>query len=123
MSYIGGVGTLLTAAEVATILSLTNLVVSPSGQAINKTTATGFGNTAAGGSGVWTQSEKLTLAGDGKTFVLANAPTSVIYLLGGHQPQVYSIDFTGAINGVNKTFAYVTAQDASVLNDQYATYL
>ena len=103
-------------------MSLTNLVVSPVGEAINKTGATTFSNTAAGG-GTWYQSEQVTLAGDDKTFTLAHAPTSVIYLLGGHQPQIYSVDFTGTINGTNKTFAYINAQDASIISDQYATYL
>lgn len=122
MSNISNAGTLLTTAEIAVVLSLTNLLVSPSGQAVVKTGTTTFGNAASGSGGTWTQSEKLTLAADNKTFVLAGAPSSVIYLLGGHQPQIYGVDFTGTINGVNKTFVYGTAQDASVTADQYATY-
>lgn len=121
MSNISNVGTLLTTAEKAVIVSLTNLVVSPSGQAVGKTGTTTFGNVASGG-GTWTQSEHITLAADNKTFTLATAPSSVIYLLGGHQPQIHGVDFTGTIDGSNKTFVYATAQDASVTSDQYATY-
>lgn len=117
-------GTALTSQEVAAIVSLTNLVVTPGGEAIVKTSTSPntFSNASTGG-GTWHQSEVVTLAGDSKTFTLANAPTSVIYLLGGHQPQIYGIDFTGTIDGSNKTFAYVTAVDSSLLTDQYATYL
>lgn len=122
MSYIAGGGTPLTSAEVAVILALTNLVVTPAGQAIAKTGSTAFGNVTAG-TATWYQSEAVTIsAADSKTFTLLHAPTSVIYLLGGHQPQVYGIDFTGTIDGVNKTFAYTTAVDVSILSDQYATY-
>lgn len=118
-------GTALTSQEVATISSLTSLVVTPGGEAIAKTSTSPntFGNVTPGSDATWHQSEAITLEGDAKTFVLAFAPTSVIYLLGGHQPQIYSVDFTGTINGVNQTFAYVTAVDPSIQADQYATYL
>jgi len=75
-----------------------------------------------GGSTTWYQGEQLTLAGDNKTFTLKNAPTSVLFVWGGHQPQIYGVDFTGTINGSNKTFVYTNAQDPSILSDQYATY-
>ncbi len=122
MSYISSGGTPLTTAEINTILSLTNLVVTPAGQAISKTGSTSFGNVTAG-SATWHQSEVVTVSpADHRTFTLAFAPSSVIYLLGGHQPQVYGIDFTGTIDGSNKTFVYASAVDPSLLTDQYATY-
>lgn len=126
MSYINSPGTALTSAEVDVIVSLTNLAVTPGGDAITKSSVSPntFVNTAVSGSGgTWYTNEALTLDGDKKTFHLAHAPASTIFLLGGHQPQIYGVDFTGTINGINKDFAYATAQDTSVLNDQYATYL
>lgn len=125
MSYITAVpGTPLTSAEVAIIESLTALLVTPSGQALTKATSTTFANAAIGSStSTWKQSEVVTLLGDRRTFTLGSAPTAVIYLLGGHQPQIYGIDFTGTINGVNKTFVYVSQVDPSIIADQYATYL
>lgn len=123
MSHIDTPGTQLTSAEIETIVSLTNLVVTPGSQAVVKTATSPNTFSNASSSGTWYQSEAVTLGGDNKTFTLAHAPTSVIYLLGGHQPQIYSIDFTGTIDGVNKTFAYATAVDASLISDQYATYL
>ncbi len=123
MSYISSPpGTALTTAEIAVIVSLTNLVVSPAGQAVKKTSTTDFSNASTGAAPTWYQSEVLILQADRRTFVLQNAPTATVFLLGGHQPQVYGIDFTGTINGVNKTFIYAAQQDASILTDQYATY-
>src|SRR5665213_2134392 len=122
MSYISSPGTSLTSSELATVVSLTNLLVTPGGEAVVKVTGTTFGNASSGG-GTWYQSEAVTLGGDSKTFTLAHAPTSVIYLLGGHQPQIYGVDFTGTINGSNATFVYATAVDPSIATDQYATYL
>lgn len=121
MSYIDSIGTQLTSSELAVIVSLTSLGITPTNQAVNKITSTTFGNAAVGASS-WTVSEQITLAGDRKTFTLLNAPSAVIYLFGGHQPQIWGVDFTGTINGSNKTFVYVAAQDPSLLTDQYATY-
>lgn len=126
MSSIFSPGTSLTSAEIDVIVSLTNLAVTPGGDAITKssTSPNTFTNTAVSGSGgTWYTNEAVTLGGDKKTFTLLHAPTSTIFLLGGHQPQIYGVDFTGTINGINATFAYVVAQDNSVLSDQYATYL
>ena len=124
MSYISGTGTVLTSTEVAVIVSLTNMLVTPGGSAIVKNTSTTFGNASVGGGGgTWYNSEQVTLAGDKKTFTLAHPPTSVVYLLGGHQPQIWGVDFTGTINGVNTTFVYGTAVDPSITSDQYATYM
>lgn len=123
MSYIGD-GLQLTSKEVLTVQNLHALAVGGAGQAIVKTGAETFTNvTAGGGTTAWTGPEHLTLAGDSKTFILAVAPTAVITLYGGHQPQIYGVDFTGTIDGVNKTFAYVSAVDASIISDQYAIYL
>lgn len=125
MSYINTPGTQLTSAEIDTIVSLTNLAVTPGGDAITKSSISPntFGNSAVTGSGTWYTNEAVTLGVDNKTFTLLHAPTSTIFLLGGHQPQVYGVDFTGIINGINATFAYATAQDPSITSDQYATYL
>lgn len=127
MSYISSPpGTPLTSQEVAAIVSLTNLVVTPGGDAITKTSVSPntFANTSVSGSGgTWYTNEPITLAGDNKTFTLLHAPTSTIFVLGGHQPQVYGVDFTGTINGSNATFAYASAVDPSIISDQYATYL
>ncbi len=124
MSYINSPGTPLTSAEVDVIVSLTNLAVTPGGSALTKSSISPntFANTATGG-GTWFINELVTIGGDSKTFTLAHAPASTIFLTGGHQPQIYGVDFTGTINGVNKTFAYASAVDASILTDQYATYL
>lgn len=125
MSYITSPGTSLTSAELATVVSLTNLLVTPGGDAITKTSVSPntFANSAVSAGGTWYTNEAVTLGGDNKTFTLAHPPTSTIFLLGGHQPQVYGVDFTGTINGSNATFVYVTAQDPSITSDQYATYL
>lgn len=121
MSQILGSGTVLTTNEVAVIVSLTNLLVTPGGEGVTKNTTTTFTNTSLG-AGTWYNSEALTIQGDSKTFTLLHAPATTVYLLGGHQPQVYGVDFTGAINGVNTTFKYVNAVDPSIISDQYATY-
>lgn len=125
MSYYNNPGTQLTQAEIDTIVSLTNLVVTPGGNAVTKTSLSPntFANASIGGAGTWYTNEVVTLGGDSKTFTLAHAPVSTIFLLGGHQAQIYGVDFTGTIDGINKTFAYVTAVDSSLLSDQYATYL
>lgn len=126
MSYISAPGTSLTSAEIAAIVSLTNLAVTPGGDAITKSSIspnTFINSSVSGSGGTWYTNEAVTIGGDSKTFTLAHAPTSTIFLLGGHQPQVYGIDFTGSINGTNATFVYTTAVDPSIITDQYATYL
>lgn len=76
----------------------------------------------APGTATWYRGEKITLAGDSKTFTLTNAPTSVVNLTLDRQLQLAAVDYTGTIDGVNKTFAFVTAVDASLQDIIYADY-
>jgi hypothetical protein len=108
----------LVANNVTTINFTSNLTVTANADGSVTVSASGGG----GGGATWYQAEQITLAGDNKTFTLAHAPTAVIFLTSGHQPQLYGVDYTGTINGTNKTFVYTNPQDPSVLNDQYATY-
>lgn len=70
----------------------------------------------------WTLGEQITLAGDNKTFTLANAPTSILNLTVDRQPQIKGLDYTGTINGVNKTFVFTLSVDASLQTLIYADY-
>lgn len=77
---------------------------------------------SGGGSSTWYVGEHVTLAGDGKTLTLLHAPTSVISLTVDRQPQINGLDYTGTIDGTNKTFAFGTAIDPSLLTLIYADY-
>lgn len=81
------------------------------------------GGSSSTSSGTWYLGEHITLAGDNETFVLAHAPTSVVNLYLDRQVQIYSLDFTGTIDGSNKTFAFTSPVDASLLGEVYADYL
>lgn len=82
-------------------------------------------NSTGAAPATWHNSEQITLQGDGKTFALANAPTAVIFLYVDRQPQIYVLDYTGNINGTNKTFVFTTlgTPDPSLASQIYATYL
>lgn len=116
-------GNELTSNEIAMIEALAALSTSGAAQAIQKTGPTSFANVnLSGGAAIW-KYEPITLDGDNKTFHLAQAPASMVFYYSGHQPQLYGLDFTGTINGSNKDFVLGSAQDSSLLSDQYAIYI
>ena len=80
------------------------------------------GASSGGSSGGAWYVEKVTLAGDNKTFTLSHSPTSVIFLYSNNQPQIYGTDYTGAINSSNATYVYTVPIDPSLINYQYASY-
>lgn len=92
------------------------------------TTLTGDGSfnnplhAIGGGSSTWYNGEQITLAGDNKTFTLAHAPSSTIFPFVDRQPQIYNLDFTGTINGINKTFVFTVAIPSSLLLLVYSNY-
>lgn len=80
-------------------------------------------SSTGGSGGTWTRGEKITLQGDNRTFTLTNAPSSVINLTVDRQLQLPVVDYTGTINGTNKTFVFVTAiTDSSLQALIYADY-
>jgi hypothetical protein len=77
-------------------------------------------STGGGGGATWYLGEQITLGEDNRTFTLNHAPTAKIELLLDRQPQIYGVDFTGDIDGDNKTFAFTS--DAPEGLAVYANY-
>ncbi len=76
----------------------------------------------SGGTPTWYRGEQLTIAGDNVTITLAHAPTAVLHLSVDRQPQITGLDYTGTIDGVNKTFVFTSPVDTSLQSTIYADY-
>ena len=101
----------------------TRLPVGTNGQVLSSdsTQSTGL-KWVASAIGTWHVGEQITLAGNKMTFTLTFAPSSVINLTVSRQPQINGLDYTGTINGVNKTFVFTSPVDSSLLTSIYADY-
>lgn len=92
------------------------------GSGVSIINANGVKTISATGSAAWTRGEQITLQADSKTFTLSKAPTAVLNLTLDRQIQIPTLDYTGTINGSNKTFAFVSAVDPSLQSLIYGDY-